>query len=81
MPTRAYGRTRVIDIINKATKVPDGKERTALYKKADAVLLKDVGVLPISHAKTMAAYRPVVEGEIIHPQGHFYFTEVSKKAK
>ena len=70
-----------IDIINKATKVPDGKERTALYKKADAVLLKDVGVLPISHAKTMAAYRPVVEGQIIHPQGLFYFTEVSKKAK
>lgn len=68
-----------IDIIQKAVRLPDGPERIALYQKADAIVAEDVGAFPISHAMTMAAHRPNVEGHIIHPKAVFRFFEVRKK--
>ena len=67
-----------IEIIEKATHVADGPERIALYQKAEAVLAEDVGVLPISHAKTLAAYRPNIEGKFTHPIGLNFFDQVKK---
>ena len=61
-----------IDIINHAVHVPDGPERVALYQKAASVIADDVGVLPISHAQALAAHRPNIEGNFIHPLGLFF---------
>lgn len=70
-----------IDLINQATHVADGPERAALYQKAEAVLAEDVGVLPISHAKTLAAYRPNITGKFTHPIGLNFFDQVTKKVE
>ena len=70
-----------IEIIKKATHVPDGPERVALYQKAEAILAEDVGVLPISHAKTLAAYRPGINGKFTHPIGLNFFDQVTKEVK
>ena len=68
-----------IKLIQDATHVPNGPERAALYQKAEAVLAEDVGVLPISHAKTLLAYRPNISGPFTHPIGLNFFHNVVKK--
>ncbi len=67
-----------IDIINKAVAVPNGPERAKLYQQAEAVLAEDVGVFPISHAKTLLAYRPNIKGTFTHPIGLNFFHNVEK---
>ena len=67
-----------ISLINQATAVPDGPERAALYQKAQAILAEDDGILPLSHAKTLAAYRPNIEGRFTNPLGMNYFINVKK---
>ena len=66
-----------IDLINKAVALPDGPERAEVYKQAERVLNEDVGVLPISHAQTLAAYRPNIKGKFTHPIGLNFFVNVT----
>ena len=59
--------------------LPDGPERAEVYKQAERVLNEDVGVLPISHAQTLAAYRPNIKGKFTHPIGLNFFVNVTKE--
>ena len=70
-----------ISLIDQAVHVPNGPERAKLYQKAEAVLAEDVGVLPISHAKTLLAYRPNISGPFTHPIGLNFFHNVEKKVE
>ena len=70
-----------IDLINKAVALPDGPERAEVYKQAERVLNEDVGVLPISHAQTLAAYRPNIKGKFTHPIGLNFFVNVTKEVE
>lgn len=68
-----------IKAVNDAIHVPNGPERAALYQKAEAILAEDVGILPISHAKTLIAHRPNISGAFVHPIGLIFFHNVIKK--
>ena len=68
-----------IALIDQALRVPDGKERIAMYQKASRILNEDVGVLPLSHAKSLAAYRANISGDFIHPIGLTFFDLAKKK--
>ncbi len=67
-----------ISIVNQATHVKDGPERIALYKRAAEIINEDVGILTISHAKTLAAHRPNISGKFTHPIGLNFFVNVKK---
>lgn len=67
--------------IAKAVRVANGPERAELYQKAEAILAEDVGVLPISHAKSIVAHRPNISGDFVHPIGLIHFTQATKKAE
>lgn len=70
-----------IRAITKATRVANGPDRAALYQQAEAVLAEDVGVLPLSHAKTIVAHRSNISGAFVHPIGLLYFNKAVKKAE
>lgn len=70
-----------IDIVNKAVAMKDGAERNALYMRAEEIINEDVGILPLSHAKTLAAYRPGISGTFTHPIGLNFFKFVKKEVK
>lgn len=68
-----------ISLIQKGIHVPDGEERAKIYQEAERVLAEDVGVLPLSHAKTLLAFRSNISGAITHPIGLSFFVNVDKK--
>lgn len=70
-----------IRAITKATRVANGPDRAALYQQAESILAEDVGVLPLSHAKTMVAHRPNISGAFVHPIGLLFFKNAVKKAE
>lgn len=70
-----------IKLIQQGTEVPNGPERNAIYQKADAIISEDMGVLPISHAKTLLGHSKKVKNAMTHPTGMIYFREVDVSAK
>lgn len=70
-----------IDLVQQGTNVPDGEERAAIYRKAEAVIAKDMGVLPLSHADTLIAYRPIMSGYFTHPIGLTFFDKLKKASE
>lgn len=67
-----------IKLIAEGVTTKDGKEREAIYQKADQLIQDDVGVLPLSHAKNLVGYSPKISGEIMHPLGLEYFFNMEK---
>lgn len=65
--------------VTEAVYLPNGTERTIFYQNAEDILLEDVGILPISHAKTLMAYRPNISGSFVHPIGFIFFKNAVKK--
>lgn len=74
-----WNNAEFIEKTTRAQHVPDGPERVALYSRANELVTEDCGVLPLSHAKTVAAYRPNISGQVMHPIGVFYFNQLTKK--
>ena len=68
-----------IEKTNKARHMPEGAERVALYARANQIVTEDSGILPLYHVKNVAAYRPNISGQIIHPIGVLFFNQMSKK--
>ena len=66
-------------IVQNATWVPDGPERSMLYSRADAILMEDVGILPLFHSSILLASRPGIGGTLINPLCVFLFAETTKK--
>ena len=66
-------------IVQNATWVPDGPERSRLYSRADAILMEDVGILPLFHSSILLASRPGIGGTLINPLCVFLFAETTKK--
>ena len=67
-----------ISLINEAVHVPDGKVRTSMYERANDIMAEDAGVVPISHAKELAAHSPGISGRI-YDMNVVYFKNISKK--
>lgn len=67
-------------LVAQGVTVPNGPERAKVYQEAEKIIIKEAAVLPLSHAKSIWAYRPVIDGELCHPIGFNYFSRISKTA-
>jgi peptide/nickel transport system substrate-binding protein len=74
----AYNNPDYDALMTKGVTLPDGDERTAIYKKGDQLIAKDLPILPISNSSLQAAHRPNIQGFAVHPTGNIYFAGVSK---
>jgi len=65
-----------IGMIKKALETPNGPERDAQYGAMEKYAAERAVWLPISHAKTLAGYRPQVSGFIYHVTGNVFCSKV-----
>ncbi|MDO8848921.1 MAG: ABC transporter substrate-binding protein [Coriobacteriia bacterium] len=70
-----------MDGIAEALTLPNGDERDAAYGELEAYAADEAVWLPISHAKTLAAYRPQVSGFIYHVTGNTFLSNVVVEAE
>lgn len=70
-----------IKLIKEGTEVPNGEKRNEVYQKADAIITEDMGVLPISHAKTLLGHAKYVKNAMTHPTGMIFFRDVDISEK
>ncbi|MDY0339781.1 MAG: ABC transporter substrate-binding protein [Coriobacteriia bacterium] len=59
-------------MIKDALLLPNGDERNAAYAEMETYVAEQAIWLPISHAKTLAAYRPEVSGFVYHVTGNVF---------
>jgi peptide/nickel transport system substrate-binding protein len=64
--------------IKKALAMPNGPERNAAYGAMEKYVAERAIWLPISHAKTLAAYRPNVSGFLYHVTGNVFLSKAVK---
>ena len=67
--------------IKDALTLPNGDERNAAYAELEKYAAERAIWLPISHAKTLAAYRPQVDGFIYHQTGNVFLKNVVVEAE
>jgi peptide/nickel transport system substrate-binding protein len=67
-----------IGMIKKALTEPNGPSRDAMYGAMEKYVAERAVWLPISHAKTLAAYRPNVSGFIYHVTGNVFLSKAAK---
>jgi len=63
------------DMIKKALEVPNGAERDAMYGAMEKYAAERAIWLPLSHAKTLAGYRPQVSGFNYHVTGNVFLSK------
>jgi len=68
-----------IAMIKKALTTANGPERNAEYGAMEKYAAERAVWLPISHAKTLAAYRPNVSGFNYHMTGNVFLSKAEKK--
>jgi peptide/nickel transport system substrate-binding protein len=66
-------------MIKKALETPNGPARDAQYGAMEKFAAERAVWLPISHAKTLAGYRPNVSGFIYHVTGNVFLSNVVKQ--
>jgi peptide/nickel transport system substrate-binding protein len=74
-----YANPEVDKLLAEAKALPNGPERNAVYEKIQEILTADAPWLPISHAKSMAAYSPKVSNFKLHPTGVVFLKKVEKE--
>jgi peptide/nickel transport system substrate-binding protein len=65
--------------IKAALAMPNGPARDAAYGAMEKYVAERSVWLPISHAKTLAGYRPNVSGFIYHVTGNVFLSKAEKK--
>jgi peptide/nickel transport system substrate-binding protein len=65
-----------IAMIKSGLETPNGPERDAQYGAMEKYVAERAVWLPISHAKTLAGYRPQVSGFIYHVTGNVFCSNV-----
>lgn len=79
MNVAMYNNPEFKELIAKGLKTPAGAERNAIYTQLENIAAQDAVWLPISHAQTLAAYRPNVQNFYYHMTGITPFAGVTKK--
>jgi peptide/nickel transport system substrate-binding protein len=67
--------------VKEALTLPNGDERNAAYGDLEKYAAEQAIWLPISHAKTLAAYRPQVSGFNYHVTGNVFLKNVVVEAE
>lgn len=75
--TGMWNSPRFNELISTGLKAPT-KERASIYQRADQLLVSEMVVLPISHAKTLLGYRKNIDGYLQHPLGSTRAYEITK---
>ncbi|WP_097026799.1 ABC transporter substrate-binding protein [Clostridium peptidivorans] len=73
-----YNNPKVDELLVKGRKTPNGEERNNIYKEIQKIVDEDAVWLPISYAKSMAAYSPKVKNFELHPTGVVFLKDVEK---
>ncbi len=63
-------------MVKDALALPNGDERNAAYGEMEKYVAERAIWLPISHAKTLAAFRPQVSGFVYHVTGNVFLKDV-----
>ncbi|MGI6450013.1 MAG: ABC transporter substrate-binding protein [Desulfitobacteriia bacterium] len=79
MNVALYKNPEFNDLIAQGVKEPAGPERNAIYTQLEKIAAADAVWLPISHAQTLAAYRPNIQNFVYHVTGVTPFAGVSKQ--
>lgn len=69
MNVALYKNDEFNSLIAKGLTIPAGDERNAVYTELEKIAATDAPWLPISHAETLAAYRPNVQNFSYHVTG------------
>ncbi len=64
-----YSNPKVDDLLLRAQKLTDQKERAELYKQAQVIIKEDAPWVPLVHSTQLAASRANVVGFKLHPTG------------
>jgi peptide/nickel transport system substrate-binding protein len=68
-------------MIKDALVLPNGDERNAAYGAMEKYVAERAIWLPISHAKTLAAFRPQVSGFVYHQTGNVFLKNAVVEAQ
>ena len=68
-----YKDKRVHELLIKAQKIANIKERTFIYKEVQKIAHEDVPMVPLFHSMQIAAFRSNIDGFSLHPTGGKYF--------
>lgn len=79
MNVALYKNPEFNSLIAKGIATPAGADRIAIYTQLEKIAAKDAPWLPVSHAQTLAAYRPNINNFLYHMTGVTPFAGVSKK--
>lgn len=71
-----YRGRAVHDLLSRARTIPEQRLRTPLYERSERLIQQDVPLVPLFHAKQLAAFRRNVGGFQLHPTGKKDFSRV-----
>ena len=74
-----YGNPRVDELLVKGRRTLDPAERAKIYSELQKIVLEDAPWVFLTHATSMAAYRPEVCNFKLHPTGVIWFDDVYKE--
>lgn len=78
MNVALYKNKEFNSLLAKGLTIPEGADRNAVYTQLEKIAAEDAPWLPISHAETLAAYRPNVQNFSYHVTGVVPFAVMSK---
>jgi peptide/nickel transport system substrate-binding protein len=78
MNVALYKNKEFNSLLAKGLTIPEGADRNAVYTQLEKIAAEDAPWLPISHAETLAAYRPNVQNFSYHVTGVVPFAAMSK---
>ncbi|MBE6066583.1 MAG: ABC transporter substrate-binding protein [Clostridium lundense] len=73
-----YNNPKVDELLIKGRKTPNGEERNNIYKEIQKIVDEEAVWLPISYAKSIAAYSSKVKNFELHPTGVVFLKDVEK---
>ena len=76
-----YKNKEVHELLLKAQRVIDIKERTKLYEKVQDIAHNDVAMVPLFHSMQVIAFRSNINGFYLHPTGGKYFRDIYIETK
>lgn len=78
MNVARYSNKEYKDLVAKGAETPAGDERNKIYSQLETIAAQNAVWLPISHGKSLSAYRSNVKDFYFHMTGNVFLSGVSK---